>query len=321
MPGFKFPDEDGVDSDVTDIEPKKGAKPTVGTDAELEIEIVDDTPAADRGRPALQEEVEDPTDEELGQYSAAVQSRIKKLTHKSHDERRAKEALQRQNAELDRLTRGVIAERDQLRTMLGEGTAVLTTQAKTLSDSEVNAAKAKLIAAHEAFDNAAIVEAQAELNAAQIKRDRLENTKAPSFQPEKRVVDSPSTTQATAPKLDDRTQRWMAANKWFGDGEGGDSAMTGFALGLHQRLVKEHGNDYTRTDEYYSQIDKAVRRTFPDAFKAGTTKSSTIVAPAGRTSASGARRVQLTQTQVALAKKFGLTPQQYAAELIKTEAS
>lgn len=95
--------------------------------------------------------------------------------------------------------------------------------------------------------------------------------------------------------------------------------MTGFALGLHQQLVKKYGDNFTRTDEYYSHIDEAMRQTFPDKFKAGSKKPpSSVVAPANRVAA-GPRKVQLTSTQVTLAKRLGLTPQQYAAQVVALE--
>lgn len=313
---FKFPDEQEVTAKT--LKPDELDVSVVGDDGtdggtDDGIAIVDDTPEADRNRPPLNEEVLDPTDEEVAQYSAKVQDRIKKLTHARHDERRAKEALLRERNELERIARTAIDERDKLKDQLGKGMEVATSQAKTIATSEVEDAKQKLKAAHESFDTDAIVAAQMELNAAQFKLSRVENFKPPVAQTTELVLDSRSTAQDTAPKLDDRTATWMSKNKWFGDG--GDSAMTGYALGLHQDLVAKHGDAYTRTDEYFSRIDKAMRQTFPDKF--AVKRPDTIVAPAGRVS--GARKVQLTQTQAAMAKKFGMTLQQYAAEVLKLE--
>jgi hypothetical protein len=306
---FKFPDED--DTLATDVVDKK--KPV---EPEIEVEIIDDVPEEDRGRKALDETVDDPTDEEIAQYSTKVQDRIKKLTHARHDERRQREAVQRERDELERFARSAIAERDQLQKQFGDGVAVISTQAKTMADTELAAAEAELIAAHEAFDTAAIVAAQKKMYAAQIKKDRVENFRYTPSQTPKNAVESPTTAQNTAPKLDAKTSTWMSRNKWFG--EGGDKAMTGYALGLHQELVGEHGDAYTRTDEYYSHIDKAMRRTFPDKFEGGTKKPTSVVASAGRVAA-GPKKVQLTSTQVALATKFGMTPQQYAIEVAKLE--
>lgn len=302
---FKFPDE---------IDDKKVDDKT--EEEQYEIDIVDDTPAEDRGRPALAEQVEDPTDEELAAYSKNVQERIKKLTHKTHDERRRADALQRERDELERVARATMAERDQLKQQFGKGAELLATQAKAMAETEVASAEAELKAAHEAFDTDAVIAAQKKLYAAMMKKDRAENFVPPPSNLERTQVQSRPSDQETRPALDEKTSTWMSKNKWFG--EGGDEAMTGYALGLHQQLVKKHGESFTRTDEYFSHIDKAVRQTFPDRFKGTQSRPTSIVASAGRVPA-GPKKVQLTSTQVALAKKLGMTTQQYAAELVKLE--
>ncbi|CAB4240956.1 hypothetical protein UFOVP228_64 [uncultured Caudovirales phage] len=311
---FVFPDEQDAQSAAdestgTEFEVNMG-------DEEIEIEVVDDTPDEDKGRPALDTPVDDPTDDELKEYSGKVQDRIKKLTHARHDERRRADALMRENEELQRVAKTALAERESMRGQFIKGAEVLASQTKIAADKSVQEAKIKLKAAHEAFDTDAIVEAQAELNEAQMRKNQVDNFQPP-VQRQETVVESPQQAPAAAPKLDDKTQKWLGKNKWFG--EGGDEAMTGYALGLHQKLVKKFGEGYTRTDEYYSQIDAAMRQTFPTRFKpkAGTERQSTVVASATRVTTP--RKVSLTATQVALAKRFGLTPQQYAAELVKTE--
>jgi hypothetical protein len=120
---------------------------------------------------------------------------------------------------------------------------------------------------------------------------------------------------------DEKTLRWQAKNQWFG--ANGFEEVTSFALGLHQKLVN-NGVD-PRSSEYFEQIDARVKSTFPEVFGGTEDRRSSdspkrptsVVAPAARSS--GAKKIQLTQTQVALAKKYGLTPQQYAAEVAKLE--
>lgn len=313
---FQFPDE----KDEAGNAALNSAGFETELDNEIEVEVIDDTPAADRGRKPLDKEVADPSDDELQEYSTKVQTRIKDLTHARHDERRKAEALARERDELTRVTTTVMRERDELRKQLQSGTKVLTEQSLTLADAAVAEAKAKLKAAHEAFDTDAIVDAQEELNTAQMRKASATNSRERAVQDAENVVESQQQVQPAAPKLDAKTQQWLTANKsWFGDG--GDKAMTGFALGLHQELVEKHGEGYTRTDEYYSQIDDAVRRTFPTKFgkpAAKQERQDSVVAPASRVLAP--RKVTLTPTQVALAKKFGMTPQQYAAELVKLES-
>ena len=101
---FKFPDE--IEDKEIEIEVDGG---------EVEIEVVDDTPEKDRGRKPLDKEVEDPTDEEIETYSDKVQRRIKDLTHARHDERRAKEALQREKQELERFAQQMLEENKKLK--------------------------------------------------------------------------------------------------------------------------------------------------------------------------------------------------------------
>jgi len=318
---YKFPDEDGADVNLGD-EAGAAARRSGGFESdvlsegeEVEVEVVDDTPAADKGRRALNENVEDPSDEELTGYSEAVRARINKLTHARHDERRRADTVQRERDELEQVARGALEERDKLRTALGKGVEVFNKQALETVEGALVAARAKLKAAHDAFNTDDIVAAQEELNEAQFRRANLQNKSPEPVQNEKDDVQSRPTARAAAPTLDSKTQDWLGKNKWFGDS--GDEAMTGFALGLHQKLVKEHGEGYTRTDEYYSHIDAAMRKTFPSSFSSGTRKPNSVVASSSRSA--GPRKVQLTATQVALAKKFGITLQQYAAEVVKTQ--
>ena len=114
MDAYKFPDE--LDDKNVELE--------VSTDgeADVEVEIVDDTPEKDRGRKPLDREVADPTDDEIESYSDGVKKRIKELTHARHDERRAKEALLREKLELERLAQHMVAENNRLKQYVNTGT-------------------------------------------------------------------------------------------------------------------------------------------------------------------------------------------------------
>lgn len=309
---YRFPDEAQEAADRS-----TGIETEIDTSPEVEVEIVDDVPEADKGRKPLDKEVIDPSDDELQEYSGKVQNRIKELTHARHDERRRADTLARENDELQRVAKEAIMARDFLQKQARLGSKALSEQSVTLADKDVAEAKAALKAAHEAFDTDAIVDAQEKLNDAQMRKAAAANIRQRAVQDDENNVESAPTSQAAVPKLDDRTSKWMASNRWFG--KGGDKAMTGFALGLHEDLVEKHGEGFTRTDEYYSQIDAAVRKTFPDKFqtRAEPTRQKSVVSSATRTTA--VKKVSLTSTQVALAKKFGMTPQQYAAEVLKLE--
>ena len=305
---YKFPDE----VDETNIE--------VVTDADIVVEVVDDTPERDRGRKPLDREVADPTDEEIESYSEGVKKRIKELTHARHDERRVKEALSREKQELERMAQQLLDENRQLKQRVNTGDQQFAQTVQTATEAELEMARKKLKEAHESFDTDAIIAAQEALADARSRYTAAKNFRPTPLQIEPEGVQI-AQTQETPPPVDEKTLRWQAKNQWFG--AQGFEEHTSFALGLHQKLVNS-GID-PRSDEYFERIDARMKSTFPDVFGSDDKSASgnnskrpgTVVAPATRSS--GARKIQLTSTQVALAKKFGLTPQQYAAELAKME--
>ena len=314
---FEFPDEIEEKQQLSD-----DTSDTTLSEDEVEVEIVDDTPEKDKGRKPLGREVEDPTEEEIESYTGNVQKRIKELTHARHDERRAKEALLREKQELERLAQHMVDENRRLKEYVNTGTEQYAVSIKQVADSEVDKARRALREANEAYDTDAIIAAQEALLEAKLKLKAAENFRPPPLQvDEYRVQTNQNVSEPQ--QVDDKTLRWQAKNQWFG--APGYEEMTSFALGLHQKLVNS-GVD-PRSDEYFERINARMKSTFHDFFGDedrpksgdGSRKPSTVVAPATRST--GARKVQLTPTQVALAKKFGLTPQQYAVELAKMEKS
>jgi hypothetical protein len=314
MSEYKFPDE--LDDD-------KNVELEVSTDNEVEVEIVDDTPEKDRGRKPLDREVVDPTDEEIESYSDGVKKRIKELTHARHDERRAKEALFREKQELERLAQHMVSENNRLKQYVNTGTEQYAASQLSLAETEVEKAKRKLKEATEAYDTDGVIEAQDALMDAKMKVQAAKNFKPTPLQVDETEV---QTQQSQAPRqeLDEKTARWQAKNQWFGSS--GYEEVTSFALGLHQKLVNS-GVD-PRSDDYFERIDARMKSTFPEVFGGtedrpksgdGSRRPTSVVAPATRST--GARKIQLTPTQAALAKKYGLTPQQYAAEVAKLEKS
>lgn len=311
---YKFPDE---------VEDEKTPQVNVSVedDGDVEVEVVDDTPIQDRGRKPLDREVEDPTDDEIENYSDKVKGRIKELTHARHDERRAKEATMREKQELERLAQQLIEENKKLKQYVSTGSEQYGNMAKTAAEAELEKARRQYKDAQEAFDTDAIIAAQEALTDAKWKLEQAKNFRAPPLQAEEYAVQ----TRQSAPEQaqpDEKTLRWQAKNQWFGSN--GFEEVTSFALGLHQKLVN-NGVD-PRSDEYFEQIDARVKSKFPEVFGGAEDKPrsgdsprrpAAVAAPATRSS--GAKKIQLTQTQVALAKKFGLTPQQYAAQVAKLE--
>tara|TARA_R110000772_G_scaffold266709_1_gene389485 strand:+ start:915 stop:1868 length:954 start_codon:yes stop_codon:yes gene_type:complete len=314
MAEYKFPDEldETVDDDLDTTEASDGS--------EIEIEIVDDTPERDRGRKPLDKEVADPTDEEIDSYSDGVKKRIKELTHARHDERRQKESILRERQELERLTQQLMAENNSLKRNVNSSNEIVADSFRNRAATEVDQAKRALKDAHESFDTDAIIAAQELLTEAKMRAEAARNFKPAPLQEQEIAVQTRETqTQQVTP--DEKSLRWQARNQWFG--ATGFEEYTSYALGLHQKLV--NGGTDPRADGYYEQINARMKSKFPELFggtddrKSGEAKRpSTIVASASRST--GVGKIRLTATQVALAKKFGLTPQQYAAQVAKLES-
>lgn len=310
---FKFPDE--IEDKSVDIEI------VTPDEDDVEVSIIDDTPEQDRGRKPLDREVEDPTDDEIEQYTQGAQKRIKELTHARHDERRAKEATLREKQELEVLTQRLLEENKKLRQNVTTGTEQYTQMAKTAAEAELEKARRDYKAAQEAFDADAILAAQEALLEAKMKMEAAKNFRPPPLQDENfEVQTTPQEPQRVQP--DEKTLRWQAKNQWFG--ANGFEEVTSYALGLHQKLVNT-GVD-PRSDEYFEQIDARVKSKFPEVFggnedkpRSGDSprKPASVVAPATRST--GKRKIELTKTQLALAQKFKLTPKQYAEQVLILE--
>jgi hypothetical protein len=318
---FRFPDEEEQQESTATQEKTK-----IALSDDVEIELVDDTPDRDRGRKPLDKEVADPTDDEIENYSDKVQTRIKELTHARHDERRRKEELLREKQEMERLLEYMSEENKKLKQTVNYGQEIYASTAVREAEAQLVAARRSLKDAQESFDTDAIIAAQEALMEAKVRFDQIKNYKPAPLQEDEPVVQrAPSQPETVQP--DEKTLRWQAKNQWYG--QPGFEEYTSYALGLHHKLVNA-GID-PRTDDYFAQIDGRMRKTFPELFGATDTpksepavqqeapaKPTTVVAPASRST--GKKTIQLTQRQYDLAKKYGLTPQQYAAEVAKLEA-
>ena len=315
---YKFPHETEGDQG----KPVEDFDIDIDAEGDVDIEIEDDTPEKDRSAKPLDHEVEDPSEEEIENYSKDVQSRIKKLTHARHDERRAKEAISREKDELERMARSILEENQRLKEYVknGEATYVETLQAKAEADMEM--ARRKYKEAQESYDSDAMLDAQENLTDAKMKLEAAKNFRPTPLQNENSAVQIQSSSQE-APRLDDKTLRWQAKNQWFGSP--GYEEMTAFALGLHQKLVAT-GVD-PRSDDYFARVDGRLKQVFPELLGISESadrkaepvkKPATVVASSSRST--GAKKtIKLTTTQQRLAEKFGLSHKQYAQEVLKLE--
>ena len=277
-------------------------------DDDFEVEVVDDTPKADRGRKAS-EPPTDITDEELEDYSDKVRKRIQHFSKGYHDERRAKEEALRERQELERVTQQLMEENKKLKGNVNKNQTALLEQAKKNAAIETEGAKRAYKEAYESGDSDAVLEAQEKLTNAKIKSDRLANFKLPALQETQTPVQMQVEQTAPAVQVDERAANWQKNNSWFGS----DDEMTSLALGLHNKLVKQGISP--QSDEYYETIDSRMRQVFPDNFEDAEPKrkKAQVVAPATRSTAP--KKVTLTRTQVQIAKRLGLTPEQYAKQV------
>jgi len=308
---YKFPDEvDGKEAEDS-----------------LEIEIEDDTPAEDRGRqPMPKEIVQELEDDELEEYSDKARERLKQYKKVWNDERRAKDVAQREQQEAINAANRILEENRRLKATLKTGEEEYLSTMRYAADRDLEMAKDKYKQALESYDNDQVIEAQQELTEATLRADKAKNFR-PTLQDVENEVQLPQTQarpQNATP--DGKYANWVSRNEaWFQK----DPEMTQAAFGLHEKLAQQYGTQYIGTDDYYKRIDTTIRKRFPEAFQntpdedddsadsKPQRKTSTVVASAKRSTAP--RQIKLTATQAALAKKFKLTPEQYAREVLKLE--
>ena len=303
---------------------KPGQKQNVIKDGEVEVEVVDDTPAADRNRKPS-EPPEEVTNEELENYSEKVKKRIQHFSKGYHDERRVKEQALREREEAIAYAQQLVNENQKLKGSANQNHNTLIESARKQVDSELTMAKAQYKQAYESGEPDAVLAAQTALNTAQIRMDKVQGLKpreTQPLQPQQTAVQNEVTAPQPQIPRDEKAESWRDNNPWFGS----DDEMTAFALGLHTKLTKE-GTD-PQSDEYYEKINSRMRQVFPDQFDESIEdepeepkrKQSNVVAPATRSTAP--KKVRLTQTQIALANKLGVSLADYAqqvAELMRKQ--
>ena len=292
-------------------------------DTSFEVEIVDDRPEEDRvpkRKEDNQPKVEGEEDEAKN-YSDKVQKRIKELKYEYHEERRAKEEASRLREEALTYAKKLQKENDDLRKSLSDGESVLINQAKGRVDAQLEKAKIDYKDAYESGDPDKLADASSELARIQNEKYRVD-TYTPPKQPEPRVEQTkPIPQQPQKPQVSQRALDWANDNTWFNK----DSRMTSYAFGIHEELVKK--GVVGDSEEYYKEIDTEMRKVFPDKFddvnedeETQQSQTGNVVAPTKR-SAKKPRTVRLTSTQVNLARRLGLSKEQYAAQLMKDQVN
>jgi len=309
---FEFPDEKEeknprAGGKVVETEEKVEVK-----DEKPEIEVVDDTPEKDRNRKPMEEPPKEMAEDELSKYDEGVRKRIQHFTKGYHEERRAKEAAEREREEALRLAQSLVEENKKLKGSLSANQNVLLEQAKKTVGNELEDAKRKYKEAYEAGDSDALVAAQEELTSVKMKLEKINNFRpAPLQEEETNVQIDP---QPRAAPVDNKLLAWQERNQWFG----ANKKMTAYALGLHEDLLEE--GIPAGSDEYYRRIDADMQNRFPDAFESGKpadapspSKKSNVVSPATRSTAP--KKVVLTKSQVEIAKRLGVPLELYARKV------
>lgn len=316
---FKFPDESkGTEADVS-LEIDDGA---------IEIEVEDDTPEEDRGREPMPKAIVDELDkDDLAKYDEQTKQKLKQMRKVWHDERRAKEAAYREQQEAVDLTKRVLEENRRIKQILSTGEKEYVEAVKAAATNKLELAKIAYKGAYDNGETDAMVQAQIDMQNANMQLEQIKNFRLPSLQEDRNDVQSSQQQyQQAAPTLDVKAQSWKETNPWFGS----DDEMTATALGVHAKL--ERSGVRIGSDEYYDALDKTMRKRYSEYFedesddepetpknKSESTqhKPSTVVAPVTRSTSSN--KIKLKQSQISLTKKLGITPEQYALEFRKLE--
>ena len=272
----------------------------LGTEEEVEVEAE---------APKETEEVEvleADSDDQFKKAEDATQKRINRLTKKMREaERQREEALN--------YAKNVQAESDQLKQRMESLDNNYVNEFSSRVTSQMEQAEAELSRAIEIGDRAATVQAQRKLTNLAIQADRAEQAKAQQEQQKAQAEAVPQQTPQPAPQQvprrpDAKAEQWALRNTWFGD----DEAMTYAAFGIHKKLVEEEGFDPT-SDEYYTELDRRIDDKFNTGAKTTSKRPAQTVAGATRTtSGRSGKKVRLTPSQVAIAKKLGVPLEEYA---------
>ena len=297
-----------------------------GVEEEKEFDIVveDDTPEEDRDREPMPEEIVDNLEkDELEEYSVEKAKQLKKVWH---DERRAKEEAQRERDAAVAFAKQQQEENKKFRADLNKGEEALMQNSKSSAEHELQLATKMYKEAFEAGEADQVADAQAKMVSAQSRLHAAENYERQYGEVEEAEQNEGWNIQPQQqqPQIDRKALAWQKKNEsWWGN----NRKMTSFAFGVHEDLVSQGIDPDVDSDEYYSSIDKEMRLRFPEEFEgetseAGTSprtaaKAKTVVSSAKRTTKS--KRVVLNDSEVRLAHRLGLTPEDYVREKLKLE--
>lgn len=279
------------------------------TDVSFDRPEGDESPAAPEQETKIfqKEEAEAPPRNELDEVSEGVQKRISKLTA------RMREAERREQAALE-YAKGLKNQTENLQQKLVQTDYSRLNEAKTRLETQQTQLRQIITKAREENDINTELEAQERLSALVGEQRQVAGwlqTQQETIKQQQEAPVQQAPVQQQRPAPSPQAEDWAERNSWFGQ----DRVMTYAAWGIHQTLVEQEGVD-PNSDEYYTELDRRVKETFPDKFRDQTRqqRSAPAVAPAARSSGinSARRTVRLSPSQVAIAKKLGVPLEEYA---------
>lgn len=310
MSEFKFPDEqDDVKVTAEDDQ----------ADEQIIIDVEDNTPVEDRNKPPMDEKVkEELYNDELEDYSTKVKKKLIQMKRLAHEERREKENALREQQEAIAFAQKMMEENKRLKSNLTNSEKNVLASVQRTVAMELDAAKRAYREAYDSGDTDKVMEAQEKLTQATLKAEKVKNFRPQPLQEEETPVQIES-QPVPQYRPDPSAQAWQRENPWFGE----DEEMTSLALGLHEKLKRE--GVQVSSQEYYRKIDATIRKRFPEKFEEEAeqeerpvARKSSVVAPATRSTSP--KRVRLNPSELNLAKKLNLTPEQYAKAKLEMEA-
>jgi hypothetical protein len=238
----------------------------------------------------------------------ATQKRIDRLTKKMREaERQREEAL--------KYAQNVQAEAHQLKQRMDALDSNYVNEYSSRVESQIASAEEKLAKAIEMGDTNGVIEAQRAITRLAIENDRAQQAKvqqaryAQQMQAQQQAALRQPMPQQQPRRPDPKAEQWAQRNTWFGE----DEAMTYAAFGIHKKLVEDEGFD-PQSNDYYNELDRRMQTEFPHKLNGGSKRPAQTVASVSRSTSgrSSGKKVRLTPSQVAIAKKLGVPLEEYA---------
>ena len=277
--------------------------------AQLEMEMEADTEVEVETPEEETEKVEVVQEDQFDKAESATQKRIDRLTKKMRE-------AQRREEEAINYAKQVQDEATKLKQRFSALDSNYVTEYSNRVSTQMEQTEKELARAMELGDTAAVVEANKKMIALSAENERANQAKLAQERQQQQTeqqVAAPQQQQAAPQQQikrpDPKAQDWAARNEWFGQ----DEAKTFAAFGIHKKLVEDEGFDPT-SDEYYTELDRRISDTFGGEAKSASKRPAQTVAGVSRTNSgrSSGKKVRLTPSQVAIAKKLGVPLEEYA---------